>query len=122
MRDLPTGPTLLALTRDVLLNELLPLLPPAAHLEARLVANSMAIAEREAISGAAPAQGILRELEELYGEGGEGEARARKGSCAALRATCAPARSRTVRLANATRARYCGASRSPSCARLILGS
>ena len=50
-----------------------PLLPPAAHLEARLVANSMAIAEREALSGAAPAQGILPELEELYVEGGEGE-------------------------------------------------
>lgn len=73
MRDLPTGPALLALARDVLLHELMPLLPPTAHLEARLVANSMAIAEREAISGAAPAQGILHELEEFYGEGGEGE-------------------------------------------------
>ena len=73
MRDLPTGPALLALARDVLLHELMPLLPPTAHLEARLVANSMAIAEREAISGAAPAQGILHELEELCGEGSEGE-------------------------------------------------
>ena len=73
MRDLPTGPGLLALARDVLLYELMPLLPQEAHLEARLVANSMAIAEREATSGAAPAQGILHELEELYGEGGEGE-------------------------------------------------
>ena len=73
VRDLPTGPALLALARDVLLNELLPLLPPTAHLEARLVANSMAIAEREALAGAAPAHGILHELEEFYGEGGEGE-------------------------------------------------
>ena len=73
MRDLPTGPALLALARDVLLHELMPLLPPTAHLAARLVANSMAIAEREAISGAAPAPGILHELKELYGEGGEGE-------------------------------------------------
>jgi hypothetical protein len=73
VRDLPTGPALLALARDVLLNELMPLLPSTAHLEARLVANSMAIAEREALSGAAPAQGILHELEELYGEGGKGE-------------------------------------------------
>ena len=73
MRDLPTGPALLALARDVLLNELMPLLPPTAHLEARLIANSMAIAEREALSGAAPALGIRHELEELYGEGGEGE-------------------------------------------------
>ena len=73
MRDLPTGPALLALARDVLLNELMPLLPPMAHLEARLVANSMAIAEHEAILGAAPAQRILHELQELYGERGEGE-------------------------------------------------
>ncbi|TMJ61987.1 MAG: hypothetical protein E6G83_18640 [Alphaproteobacteria bacterium] len=72
MRDLPTGPALLALARDVLLNELLPLLPPTAHLEARLVANSMAIAEREALSGAAPAPGILHALKEFYDEGGEG--------------------------------------------------
>ena len=73
MRDLPTAPALLALARDVLLNELMPLLPPTAHLEARLIANSMAIAEREALSGAAPAQRILHELEEFYGEVGEGE-------------------------------------------------
>jgi hypothetical protein len=73
VRDLPTGPALLSLARDMLLNELLPLLPPTAHLEARLVANSMAIAEREALAGAAPAQGILHELEEFYGEGDEGE-------------------------------------------------
>jgi hypothetical protein len=73
VRDLPTGPALLALARDVLLNELMPLLPSTAHLEARLIANSMAIAEREALSGAAPVQGILHELEELYREGGEGE-------------------------------------------------
>jgi len=77
VRDLPTGSALLALARDVLLNDLMPLLPPTAHLEARLVANSMAIAEREAISGAAPAQRILHELEELYREGGEGESEER---------------------------------------------
>ena len=73
MRDLPSGPALLALARDVLLKELIPLLPPTAHLEARLVANSMAIAEREAISGAAPGEGVLHKLEELYGERGEDE-------------------------------------------------
>ena len=73
MRDLPTGPALLALARDVLLRELMPLLPPTAHLEARLVANSMAIAEREAISGPAPAEGMLHELEQLYDERADGE-------------------------------------------------
>ena len=86
MRDLPTGPALLALARDVLLNELMPLLPPTAHLEARLVANSMAIAEREAISDAAPAQGILHELDELYGEGGKGEQRLLRRFASDLRA------------------------------------
>ena len=73
MRDLPAGPALLALAREVLLNELMPILPTKAHLEARLVANSMAIAEREAISGCTPAQEIFHELQELYGEEGEGE-------------------------------------------------
>jgi hypothetical protein len=70
MHDLPTGPGLLALARDVLLRDLMPLLPQEAHLEARLVANSMAIAEREAAAGERPTQEILRELEKLYGEAG----------------------------------------------------
>ena len=61
MRDLPTGPALLALARDVLLHDLMPLLPQEAHLDARLVANSMAIAEREAMAGEAGTE-ILREL------------------------------------------------------------
>ena len=73
VRDLPTGPALLALARDVLLRQLMPLLPQEAHLEARLVANSMAIAEREAVAGEEPAQEILRQLEKLYGERGSGE-------------------------------------------------
>jgi hypothetical protein len=66
MRDLPTGPTLLALARDVLLNDLLPLLAPEARLDARLVANSMAIAEREVAAGSRTAEEIARDLEELY--------------------------------------------------------
>ena len=48
MHDLPDGPALLALARDVLLNDLMPLLPPERRLEALLVANCMAVAEREA--------------------------------------------------------------------------
>ena len=67
MCDLPPGVALLALARDVLLRDLMPLLPPEAHLEARLVANSMAIAEREAVAGEEPAQKILRELGMFYG-------------------------------------------------------
>ena len=48
MGDLPEAPALLALARDVLVNDLLPLLPAERRLDARLVANCMAIAEREA--------------------------------------------------------------------------
>ena len=72
VHDLPTGPALLALARDMLLRELMPLLPQEAQLEARLVANSMAIAEREAVAGEEPAQEIRCELEKLYGELGSG--------------------------------------------------
>ena len=93
MRDLPTGPELLALARDVLLNELLPLLPKQHRLDARLVANSMVIAEREAVYGAGPTRQILREVEAVCGTAeGEGDALARLAR--ALRAGafegCAP--------------------------------
>jgi hypothetical protein len=66
MRDLPSGPSLLALAREVLLSELVPLLPQERRLDALLVANSMAIAEREAEAGEGPAWAIARELENLY--------------------------------------------------------
>jgi hypothetical protein len=48
MRDLPTAPALLALGREMLLKELLALLPSERRLEALLLANAMAIAQREA--------------------------------------------------------------------------
>jgi Domain of unknown function (DUF6285) len=73
MSDLPTAPALLALARDVLLKELLPLLPQDAHLDARLVANSMAIAEREAAVGDGPHAAILRELRRLYSDCSEAD-------------------------------------------------
>jgi hypothetical protein len=66
MRDLPTGTSLLSLARDVLLSDLMPLLPPEARLGARLVANSMAIAAREAAAGDRPGEAIVRELEKFY--------------------------------------------------------
>ena len=65
MRDLPEAPALLALARDVLVNDLLPLLPPERRLDARLVANCMAIAEREAAADLT-ADAILGELAVLY--------------------------------------------------------
>jgi aminoglycoside phosphotransferase (APT) family kinase protein len=66
MRDLPTGKSLLALARDVLLNDLMQHLPAENRLDALLVANSMAIAEREAVAGEFSAQQIFRELEVFY--------------------------------------------------------
>src|SRR5438105_3625468 len=68
MRDVPTGPSLLALARDVLLNDLLPLLPESSRLGARLVANSMAIADREAAAGEGPEKAIHGELAIFYGD------------------------------------------------------
>lgn len=64
--DLPRSTALLALARDVLINDLLPQLPRDRQLEARLVANCMAIAEREA---AAPGRFelIIAELTALFG-------------------------------------------------------
>jgi aminoglycoside phosphotransferase (APT) family kinase protein len=69
LRDLPGGAGLLALGRELLLGELLPLLPSERHRELRLVATAMAIAEREAAAGDAPARDILRPLRQLYGDG-----------------------------------------------------
>jgi aminoglycoside phosphotransferase (APT) family kinase protein len=69
LRDLPRGAGLLALGRTLLLDEMLPLLPAERHRELRLVATAMAIAEREAMAGDAPADAILRLLVAFYGEG-----------------------------------------------------
>jgi hypothetical protein len=52
MRELPSGPALLAIAREVLLAELLPHLPEDKVLAARMVANAMGIAAREAAQDA----------------------------------------------------------------------
>jgi aminoglycoside phosphotransferase (APT) family kinase protein len=67
VRDLPSGAGLLELGRELLLEHILPLLPPERHRELRLVATAMAIAEREAASGDTPAREIAAMLEDLYG-------------------------------------------------------
>jgi aminoglycoside phosphotransferase (APT) family kinase protein len=64
MHDLPRGSALLGLARDVLVDDLLPLLPPERRLDARLVAHCMAIAEREAADSRVW-DGIRQELELL---------------------------------------------------------
>ncbi len=67
MRDLPSGAGLLALGRALLLDELLPLLPPERQRDLRLVATAMAIAEREAVAGDAPPRDVAERLAEFYG-------------------------------------------------------
>ena len=69
MRDLPSGPRLLALARAVLSEELMPLLPQDRQEGARRVTAAMAIAEREAVAGEEPFQAILHELAAFYAEG-----------------------------------------------------
>src|SRR5436190_15142487 len=61
MRDLPDSGDLLKLARELLLGELLPLLPPERHRDAHLIATAIAIAAREAEAG----QGWEGEVEDL---------------------------------------------------------
>ena len=70
MGELPSGLELLELGRLLLLDELLPLLPPERHRELRLVATAIAITRREAIAGDGPTQDIVRTLRQFYGEPG----------------------------------------------------
>ena len=69
MRDLPSGAALLALARDVLTNELMPLLPEGRRPDALLVAKCMTIAQQEAEAPAEDGRAILREIELLCGQG-----------------------------------------------------
>jgi aminoglycoside phosphotransferase (APT) family kinase protein len=69
MGDLPIGPSLLGLARDTLLRDLMPLLPQERQIDARLVANCMAIAEREGEICDGPVEPIVRALGALYAYG-----------------------------------------------------
>jgi Domain of unknown function (DUF6285) len=70
MRDLPEGADLLFLAREILLDELLPLLPEDARVKTRLVATCMAIAAREAAAGDEPLGEIRGALEAFYSRKG----------------------------------------------------
>lgn len=62
MLERPDGGNLLDTARDVLLQQLLPHLPEAQRFQARMVANAMAVARREALADAAPALAALRDV------------------------------------------------------------
>ena len=80
MRELPDGGALLDIARQVLRTDLMDALPPAQRHLALMVANAMAIAQRELAQGE---QGLQRELAALAGlmaspdgpGGGDAEAR-----------------------------------------------
>ena len=67
MPDLHTTPALLALARDVLVSELMPLLPEERKTDALLVAETIALAARAAEAEGGPMQAVLHDLEILYG-------------------------------------------------------
>src|SRR3546814_7571690 len=68
MPDRPNGAELLEIARQVLRQELLPLIPEEHKLDALMVANTMAIAARELESGEAQRRETLTDLAVLYGE------------------------------------------------------
>jgi Domain of unknown function (DUF6285) len=67
MRDLPKSIDLLALARELLLDELTPLLPPERRRDAHLIATTMAIASREA-KGEGWQDEITEQLANFYGD------------------------------------------------------
>ena len=68
MRDEPDALGLLAIAREALLAELMPLLPAERRYEALMVAGALAAAAREIEAGDAPLREELRELAEFLGE------------------------------------------------------
>jgi aminoglycoside phosphotransferase (APT) family kinase protein len=64
--DLPPGIELAELGRRLLLDELLPLVPPERHRDLHLVATAIAIATRETAAGKGPAREVFGQLGGLY--------------------------------------------------------
>lgn len=74
MNNRPDGADLLRVARKLLREELADLIPREQRYEALMVANAMAIAERESEAGDRDLQEELRMLTELYGEEAAGRA------------------------------------------------
>jgi hypothetical protein len=70
MRDLPDSLDLLALGRELLLDELLPLLPAERRRDVHLIATVMAIVAREAKGEGGWQQEVAGLLGEFYGDRG----------------------------------------------------
>ena len=70
MRERPDGAELLAIAREVLRRELLPLLPKDRQVDALMIANAMGIAERQLCAGEVPQQLEQEALLRLLGQEG----------------------------------------------------
>lgn len=71
MRENPDGAELLAIAREVLRKELLPLLPKDKAYDVLMIANAMGIAERQLRQGESPMREEHRQLVELLGSAGD---------------------------------------------------
>lgn len=70
MREQPDGAALLAMARDVLRKELLPLLPKERAYEVLMIANAMSIAERQLQYGESAQNAELAALQALLQQQG----------------------------------------------------
>lgn len=70
----PDARDLLAIARELLLGQLLPVLPASLHYEARMIGNAMAIAAREMAQGAACVQTEAQALADVLDIHGQAEA------------------------------------------------
>lgn len=68
LREPPESPDLLATAREVLLNDILPAVPPEKAFAARMIANAMAIAGREAAQDGAWQEDATTRMAALAGD------------------------------------------------------
>jgi len=80
-RDLPSGLELAELGRRLLLEELIPLLPPERHREGHLVATAIAIAARESTARETSTQELHSQLANFYGSAQSGPPASRPPLC-----------------------------------------
>ncbi|MEW6204918.1 MAG: DUF6285 domain-containing protein [Pseudomonadota bacterium] len=110
MREQPTGESLLQCARDVLKNNVLPMLQGDAKRDVLMVMNAMSIAQRELQQGTAPDEREQQALAQLLGEPVFDVAQANRELAARIRAGVADPES-TERAAVLNHLREVGKSR-----------
>lgn len=71
MNERPQAPELLAIARDTFVADILPALPENLRYTGLMIANAMAIAQREIEAGEAPARAEFERLRKLFDERSE---------------------------------------------------